>query len=99
MHCSEYLSQIVFILVLGAMKRKDQNRKPQISHGYLTFINDISPHRHHCQIFTTMHNCIFCVPDEAYSISVPCAQNVIATFLSFINIVLVYNVNLYITCV
>jgi hypothetical protein len=42
---------------------------------------------------------IFCVPDEAYSISAPCAQNVITTFLSFINIVLVYNENLYITCV
>jgi hypothetical protein len=51
-------SQIVFILVLGAMKRTDQKRKPQIGYGYLTFINNISPHRHHCQIFTTMHNII-----------------------------------------
>jgi DNA-binding beta-propeller fold protein YncE len=24
--------------------------------GYLSFINNISPHRHHCQIFTTLHN-------------------------------------------
>jgi hypothetical protein len=48
-------SQIIFILVLGAMKRKDLNRKPKIGYGYLSFINSISPHQHHCQRFT-VHN-------------------------------------------
>ena len=48
-------SQIIFILVLGAMKRKDLNRKPKIGYGYLSFINNISPHQHHCQSFNTMY--------------------------------------------
>ena len=40
-------SQIIF-KVLGAIKQKDLNRN-------FSFINNISSHRHHCQIFTTMY--------------------------------------------
>jgi hypothetical protein len=48
-------SQIIFILVLGAMKRKDLFRKQKIGYGYLSNINNISPHQHHCQRITTMY--------------------------------------------
>jgi hypothetical protein len=48
-------SEIIFILVLGAMKRQDLSRKQKIGYGYLSFINNISSHRHHRQRFTTMY--------------------------------------------
>jgi hypothetical protein len=33
------------------MKRKNQNRKSKNGYGYLSFIDNVSPHRHHRQRF------------------------------------------------